>query len=203
VPKLTLNGITDILGRNLAILKALFPGKPGEPAKEQSYMLAEGQRDGEIEVLQVDQKAGSVKVNNSGTVMTLTFDKDAPKSTTPAPQLSPTGAPPPPAGYPLPTTNAAGQRLLSMRNVRTPPAAGAPLPLPNPTNAGAPLPTAAPPVVTNAPTQPQAPDRPLTAEEQVVLRELEREAAKQNLLNNGTAPSPVSPVQPGAGLAPQ
>ena len=40
--------------------------------------MSEGQRAGPIEVLQINEKAGSVKVNNSGTVMVLTFEKDGP-----------------------------------------------------------------------------------------------------------------------------
>lgn len=75
LPKIILQGIATVLPQKVAIIKVLFPAKPGEPAKEQSYLLAEGQRDGGIEVLQVDEKAGSVKVNNSGTVMTVTFEK--------------------------------------------------------------------------------------------------------------------------------
>ena len=100
--KITLTGITTILGNKRALLKtAPPPGKPGEPAKtEQSYILTEGQRDGDIEVLEIDDKAGSVKVNNSGTIMTLTFEKDGPKiASTPAPP----GLPGLPGAIPSPT----------------------------------------------------------------------------------------------------
>src|SRR2546421_12634036 len=71
-PRIVLKGITTVCNR-MALLKALFPAKPGEPAREQSYMLAPGQRDGDIEVLEVDEKAGSVKVKSFGTMMTITF----------------------------------------------------------------------------------------------------------------------------------
>ena len=43
-------------------------------------MLREGQREGEVVVLAIDEKAGRVKVNNYGTEMVLTFDTEAPSS---------------------------------------------------------------------------------------------------------------------------
>src|SRR5262249_37418731 len=75
--KITLTGITTILGNKRALMKTPPPqGKPGEqPKGEQSYILTIGQREGDIEVLDIDEKAGSVKVNNAGTVLTLTFEK--------------------------------------------------------------------------------------------------------------------------------
>jgi len=88
LPKIILKGIMTVCNR-LAVMKVLFPAKPGEPAREQSYMLAEGQRDGGIEVLQVDEKAGTVKVNNSGMVMRLSFDKESAKTPGPSAALSP------------------------------------------------------------------------------------------------------------------
>ena len=39
-------------------------------------MLAEGQRDGDIEVLEIDEKAGNVKVNNFGIPQTIDFNRD-------------------------------------------------------------------------------------------------------------------------------
>jgi hypothetical protein len=93
--KITLTGITTILGNKRVLMKtAPPPGKPGEaPKTEQSYILTEGQREGEIEVISIDEKAGSVKVNNAGTVQTLTFEKDGAK-------LPATQAPPPPGAPP-------------------------------------------------------------------------------------------------------
>ena len=45
-----------------------------------------GQREGDIEVLEIDQVAGMVKVRNAGVVEELTFDKNGPKlPSTPAP----------------------------------------------------------------------------------------------------------------------
>src|SRR6267378_902744 len=59
-PKIILTGITTILGKR-ALMKATLPrqnepGKPPEPAKEESFMLKEGERQGEIEVLEINDK---------------------------------------------------------------------------------------------------------------------------------------------------
>ena len=90
-PKVRLTGITTILGNKLALLKIQFPAQPSKPVKEESCVLAEGQRDGLIEVLEINEKTAQVKVDNSGTVSVITFEKPSP---------TPTGiASPPPRPY--------------------------------------------------------------------------------------------------------
>ena len=86
LPKVHLTGITTILKGKRALLKVEFPAKPPERAKEESYILKEGQSAGPIEVLEINEKTAHVKVNNSGTVTNLTFE-----------QLGPTPAPSAPA----------------------------------------------------------------------------------------------------------
>jgi hypothetical protein len=88
VPKIMLTGITTIFGDKRALLKVQFPAQPPRPAKEQSCILTEGQRDGVIEVLRINAKTEKVKVDNSGTVMEITFDKPspAPPPATPRPR---------------------------------------------------------------------------------------------------------------------
>src|SRR5215472_11388177 len=54
-PAITLTGITTILGSKRAFMSVNMPAKPPEPAKVQSFMLSEGQRDGDIEVLEIDE----------------------------------------------------------------------------------------------------------------------------------------------------
>ena len=82
-----LTGITTILGDKRALLEITAPVKPPQPSRQQSCVLAEGQHEGQVEVLQIDPRAGCVKVSNGGTVMTLTFEQNGRKSepTTPAP----------------------------------------------------------------------------------------------------------------------
>ena len=101
-PKITLQGITTFGGIKRALFKVQIPPKPGDPAKgEQSFILAEGQRDGDIEVLEIDPKPpGSVKVNNFGTIVSLNFENNGmPKAggSGPGAQPGPPGFVPPPA----------------------------------------------------------------------------------------------------------
>lgn len=106
-PKIFLTGITTILGKKQALLKSPPPpAKPGQPPPtELSYILTEGQREGDIEVVAIDEKAGTVKVLNSGTLFVLNFEKDGQK-------LSPSTAPgalapgiPAPGGVAPPSVN--------------------------------------------------------------------------------------------------
>ena len=88
-------GITT-LGDKRALLKVSLLANPPEPAKEVSCTLAVGQREGPIEVLEINEVAGTVKVNNSDTVMVLTFEKESPRPHAPSlprdlPPLPPTG----------------------------------------------------------------------------------------------------------------
>jgi len=67
-----LTGIVDIFDKKQAVL--LVKAGPGKP--DDSYILGEGERQEDVEVLAIDETAGSVKVNNAGVISTLTFDKD-------------------------------------------------------------------------------------------------------------------------------
>jgi hypothetical protein len=79
IPKVTPIGITTMLAKKLALLKVNFPSRPPEPAKEVSCILSVGQREGPIEVVAIDETEGSVKINNSGTIMVLSLDRDGPR----------------------------------------------------------------------------------------------------------------------------
>jgi hypothetical protein len=167
LPRIILNGITT-MGSKLVFLKVQFPPKPGEQQQqaEQSFMLTEGQREGAIEILEIDEKAGTIRVNNSGTEMTIGFDKDASKVAKTPPSAQPgvpniaervRGMNPGTSGF---------QRMIPTRTGRQVPAAAEP-PVPPSTSAtGQPLIQRQ-----NAPT-----DKPLTPEEQAILRELEQAA---------------------------
>ena len=97
-PKITLTGITSILGKKRALMKVQTPAKPGAKQEEQSFILTEGQRDGEIEVLEIDEKAGTVKVNDFGTITNLSFENNGVKLASGPPPGPPGGGPPPNAG---------------------------------------------------------------------------------------------------------
>src|SRR5262245_53678278 len=50
---ITLTGITTILGKKRAFMTVSTAAKPGAPATPTSYMLKEGERDGDIEILAI------------------------------------------------------------------------------------------------------------------------------------------------------
>ena len=87
--KITLTGITTISGRKLVLMKTAprAPKNGEQPKTEEFLILAVGERQDEVEVLEIDEVAGTVKVNNAGTVETVSFDKNG----------VPPGAPPPTA----------------------------------------------------------------------------------------------------------
>jgi hypothetical protein len=80
-PDITLNGIMTVFGLRYALFK--LPADKGK-----SYLLGEGQSDGEIELLSVDDRAGAIKIKNHGIVQTVALTKtpalfSAPSTTTP------------------------------------------------------------------------------------------------------------------------
>jgi len=130
-PKITLTGITTILGNKRALMNVAMPAKPPDPAKQKSFILAEGQRDGDIEVLEIDETSGTVKVDDFGTVMVLDINKDGAKlpasPITPVPIAQPPGSvgyrPPAPNPYaaPAPDANQGGLKTIPTRQLRLPP----------------------------------------------------------------------------------
>ena len=108
-PKIFLTGITTLMGSRRALLKTAPTGKPGEAAKEKSYMLAEHERMDDLEVLAIDEVAGSVKVSYAGIETTVNFKDNAvatAASAAPAPPVP--GAPGAPGG-PAPNPGFPGQ----------------------------------------------------------------------------------------------
>ena len=214
--KIVLTGITTILGNKRALMKVHPVGaKPADQGKENSLILTEGQREGDIEVIEINEGAGSVKVSNAGTVMTLTFEKDGAKlPATPVPAVAASGLPPVPTGPPLPLpnpnnpntalTNAAGIRPLPTRRFRVPTTQGVSTSAPGTT--GAAIAGSAPPAVPPMPTvqpapgvqQPTQPAQDMTPEEQAILQQVQREAAA----GAGLAPTATPPV-PGQAVYPQ
>jgi len=83
-PKITLNGIMSIFGKAQALYKVAGTGKPGQAAKDQSYILSEGQRQDDIEVTHIDDHANLVTFNNHGTVQEVPL-ASAPVVTGPGP----------------------------------------------------------------------------------------------------------------------
>ncbi len=84
-PKIWLTGITTILGKKLVLLKTQGTPRPGVKGEDESYTLTVGQRQGDVEVLEINERDGIVKVNNSGVVTNLTWEGNGIKVATPAP----------------------------------------------------------------------------------------------------------------------
>ncbi|MEK7707888.1 MAG: hypothetical protein AAB380_07820, partial [Verrucomicrobiota bacterium] len=74
-PKITPQGIMSVIGRQQVLFKTMMPGsKPGEPPRETAMVLSVGQREGEIEVVAIDESAGTITFNNHGKPQTLSLE---------------------------------------------------------------------------------------------------------------------------------
>ena len=119
-PKITLTGITTILGRKLTFLTT--PGtKPG--AVPESMALAEGQAQNDVEVKTIDEKAGIVKVINHGEAQTLDFEHDGAKPSGPPPGAIPSATMFPPPSLPPPNISSPqpGNIIRPLRSLPTRP----------------------------------------------------------------------------------
>lgn len=67
-PEYKLTGIAGFGAAKWALLSKADPGKPPE-----HFMLREGQREGPIEIVQVDEVANLVRIRNDGVLIELTF----------------------------------------------------------------------------------------------------------------------------------
>jgi hypothetical protein len=70
-PKITANGIMNVFGELEALFKVSFPAKGSTPAKDQSYMLSQGQRQDDIEVVKIDEPNGTITFDNNGTTQEI------------------------------------------------------------------------------------------------------------------------------------
>lgn len=87
--RVTLTGIMTILGKQQALMKVQRPAKAGQPSSDEAYILAVGEREGDLEVLEIDEAVGTVKVSNAGTIQVLSFaDNGVKQSTTSPPNLA-------------------------------------------------------------------------------------------------------------------
>jgi hypothetical protein len=163
-----LQGLTTILGRPQVLLKIKLPPKPPEPAKDQSFVLDIGQREGEVEVVSIDMTAGTVQLMNQGKELALNM-KDAAK---PAAGAAIPGAIPPPlrapgmipSPTPISTAPGSGTSVTTM--------GGSPTLPPRPSRSNLPGATGMSGGI-NRPGQDQ-PVRDLTPEEGAALLEIQR-----------------------------
>ncbi|MGA2180628.1 MAG: hypothetical protein ABSH15_13715 [Verrucomicrobiota bacterium] len=174
-PKITPNGIMSIFGQLQVLFKVADPAKPGQPAKDEAYILSEGQRQDEIEVIQIDEKNSLVTFNNHGTVQELPLAKaNAPAVNTPT---SAPGGPVPTRNFTAPNGENSGRGRFGSRSAGGPGAArnrGTGNGSNNSNNGmggGSPLAT----VPTSAGySGQQQPQNALSPEEQIIMMELQR-----------------------------
>ena len=196
--KVVLKGITTISEPKKAILNVLPQAtKPGQPAKEEAFILGENQREGEIEVLKIDEHARTVKIDNSGKQMTLTFEEttNSQPSTPYQPAPKGIGMIPNAAGRPamprtLPSRFPRSTQPYSTSAITPPGAQTSPGTVPSPTG----YPTG------YLPPQPPSPNntaqaQPLTPEEQTFLNDLQNAMNNQNQ-NQAATPPPGRQSQP-------
>jgi hypothetical protein len=110
LPKITPTGIMGVFGNWQVLFKVADgttakPGQPGQPAKDDFYILSQGQRQDDIEVLKIDEKKGIVTFDNHGTTQELPLAAAAGTGGGPAAPSSPGGmkpsmAPSAPSGGP-------------------------------------------------------------------------------------------------------
>jgi hypothetical protein len=171
--KVYLTGISTVLNQRLAFLRLPAAASKGAgPRAEESMMLAEGQRQGDIEVLEINEATGHVKIKQAGEIVDLSFEKDGVKSNLPAIA----GNQPSPSENPAATT--AAQPATQNPGIMPPPMATQPnllsrrmLPTRNLSTTPPPLPTAAQPT---APVPAASPNQLTPQEEQQLLNEVEK-----------------------------
>jgi hypothetical protein len=118
--------------------RVYFTIPPKDPKDVQQYInLAEGQRDGTLEVISIAESEGEVRIRNGGTDMVLSLKKDGFQPAKLAPGMTPAPMPPMPLG---PAPNSQPSAVVSpVYNPITPgsvvanaPAQLQPAPLPEP-----------------------------------------------------------------------
>lgn len=94
-----LRGITTLLGRPQVLLNFKTPARPSEPPKDRSLVMDVGQREGDVEVLEINPASGSIRIRNQGNELAMNLKDNASK-----PQAAPgmPAAPGLPAPLPAP-----------------------------------------------------------------------------------------------------
>ena len=197
-PKITPNGIMDVFGHLQVFFKVSESGKPGQPAKDNSYILSEGQGQDDVEVLKINEKDALVTFNNHGTVQELPLSS---QSASPAPAA--TGNPNIP-GF-RPNVNVGGNPFGGPGNI-----IGSGVNVGGGVRSGGNggnnfngLPQV-PARASSSATQQQQPA--MTPEEQVIAMEANRELTKQQVIEGTMPPLPPTVMTPpdatGVGGAP-
>ena len=178
-PKITPNGIMTLFGKLQVLFKVAGVAKPGQPPKEESYMMSVGDRQDEIEVQKIDEPSATITFINHGVVQELGLVAGTASAGAPAGGVPPPGMPTPAMATPYGGAPLGfGGRFGRSRNVNSggnPDASGAP-------NLGG---TAQP---VNAAPAPE----PISPENQIIMIEAQRLKAIQE----GDPISKIFPTTP-------
>lgn len=197
--KIILTGIMQAFGKKQVFFKTPPTGRPGEPAKETTYMLSEGERAGEIEVVEINVVAGTVKFNNHGQPDDRSLEKDG---------LKPQGGGPVPGAMPMAAGGFPAVPNMAAPNFGTPaggvPGAPASSMTPVPTLGGGgaagvqrPLRIVPPQsAIAQAQVQAQPPPPAISHEEQVVRMEIHRVVTAPQVASGELPPLPPTDFTP-------
>ncbi len=191
-PNVRLTGITTILGPKRALFMVKDADSPGKQAnKEQSVILGEGEREGVLEVLEINEKTGTVKIRNDGNFSVLAFENTKlPSAPAGGPGAGPGGMPKLPSFVPPGAPGAPGFPRPGGYGAN--PAYGG---MANPAGGLSSIPTR------TVRTQDDQP--PLTPEQQMVMMEAQREANRNNPMFPPLPSTPLTPLlQQGQGQDP-
>ena len=182
-PKITPNGIMTLFGKLQVLFKVAGVAKPGQPPKEESYMMSEGDRQNEIEVQKIDEPSATITFINHGVVQELGLvaggiSVGAPGAGGVPPPGMPTPAMAPNGGMPV----GFGGRFGRNRNVNS--GGNNPSPDGGAGNGAAAAPTAA------------AAEPPITPEAQVIMMEANRMLTQDAVNSGDMVPLPPTEMTP-------
>jgi hypothetical protein len=202
--KIVLTGIVKAFGKKQVFFKTPMSAKPGEAPKETSFILSEGERAGDIEVLEINERAGTVKFKNHGQPDDRSLEKDGMKPTggggpgvlpaVPVAGLQGGGVPGmgvPGGGAaltPVPTLGGGGAATIQR-----------PLRVPTPGVSGPQGFSAPPNIHANPGANTQIQPKTLPPEEQVVLIEINRKLTEAQVANGEAPPLPPTLFAPEPG----
>jgi len=211
-PPIELKGISSMFGKQQVLFSAIVPGaEPNEPANKTSFILQVGQSQDDIEVLEINEAAGTIKFRNHGVEEEKSLEKDSAKVVATAPVTPFPGVVPgkpgvlPPAARVTPspaggsTVTVLGSAGSSLRNIPSRTMRG-----PTTSTVGGGFPTIG---NTAAQTTSAAQQKPLSPEEQVLMMKAMQEVSSvpggNQLLNNGNPYAPPPPPMPPMPQLPQ
>jgi hypothetical protein len=181
----------------------LVPGDPGKP--EVSVKLAVGQRQGSLELLEIFEETGEVRILNSGKEARLNFREHGNKAFAAAPAPPTPGVPRP--GQAVPGVPGSAARTLPKPAAPSgiPTSYGTPVAQPAVNTAGGrSIPLNIPSRNVRLPSnqQPQPPQPTLTYEESVINVAIQTELHRDIINEGGMPPFPPTPLTPDAPGAP-